>query len=515
MIAVTAYDDFPYDDFPFPETHPGHLGAVAALFGLRAAPPERCRVLELGCGLGANLLAMAVALPRSEFVGVDASARQIASGAADVAALGLRNVTLHAMDLRGVDARLGPFDYILCHGVYSWVPPEVQGAILGLCRALLAPLGVAFISYNTLPGWHLRGALRDVLLRETPADAPPAARVAAAREVLALLGHAPPADGARAWLRDELELLGRMSDAYLFHEHLAAENRAVYFRDFAQAAARAGLAYVADAHPWTMMPDRLGQDASAAIAARSRGLIETEQLLDHLDLRFFRRSLLCHREAPLERTLTWPRLRGLWLRAGLSKENDTAGGATGSGEASFSLGRGLSLSTSSRELGVALAALSEQYPGALPFDALCARALAGAGAAGDAAALDRLGKNLLGLALRGEIELDAWARPCAPRPGARPAATALARLEASRGRDGCTTLLHQRVAVDAFDRALLSRMDGSRDAEALAAGAAEEIAAGALSVEVEGEPRSDAEVLREITEQKLARLARAGFVLSG
>lgn len=512
---MTAYDDLPYDDFPFPETHPGHLGAVAALFGHRTAPPARCRVLELGCGLGANLLAMAVALPRSEFVGVDASARQIASGAADIAALGLRNVTLHAMDLRDIDARLGPFDYIVCHGVYSWVPPEVQEAILGLCRSLLSPLGVAFISYNTLPGWHLRGALRDIMLRETPADAPPAARATAAREVLALLGNAPPMDGARSWLHDELKLLLRMSDAYLFHEHLAADNRAVYFRDFARAAGRAGLGYVADAHPWTMMPDRFGQDAAATIAARSRGLIETEQLIDYLELRFFRRSLLCHREAPLDRTLTWPKLRGLWLRAAMSKEREETGETGGSGGASFSLGRGLSLSTSSPELGAALAALAEQYPACIAFDALCARALAEAGAAGDAGALDRLGKNLLGLALRGELELDAWERPCAPRPGPRPMTTALARLEASRGRDGCTTLLHRRVAVDAFDRALLARMDGSRSAEALAAGAAEEIAAGTLTVEVEGEPRSDAEVLREITEQKLARLARAGFVLAG
>ncbi|EYF02885.1 methyltransferase regulatory domain-containing protein [Chondromyces apiculatus] len=491
---------------------------MATLFGLSPAPPDRCRVLELGCGLGTNLLAMAVALPGSIFVGIDASARQIASGRAGVEALGLRNVALHAMDIRDVDARFGPFDYVVCHGVYSWVPPDVQAAILTLCRALLAPMGVAYLSYNTLPGWHLRGALRDLMLREIPAQGTPEARLAAAREVLGLLGHAPSLDGARAWLHEELRLLARMSDAYLFHEHLAAENRAVYFRDFARAAAQAGLAYLGDAHLWTMMPDRFGEAAAQAIAQRSRGLVDTEQHLDYLDLRFFRRTLLCHREAPLDRALSWRRLSGLWLRAALTEERTAEQGDTDNGtrgEASFSIGRGLSLSTTSAPLKAALSALAERYPAGMHFEALCARALAESGDARNAEAQDRLGRNLLGLVTRGEIAVDAWARPCTPAPGPRPATTALARLEAARGRDGCTTLLMERVAVDAFDRALLTRMDGAHTWEDLVAGALAEIAAGRLSVEVEGVPRDAPEVLREVTEQKLARLARAGLVVQG
>jgi methyltransferase-like protein len=286
----------------------------------------------------------------------------------------------------------------------------------------------------------------------------------------------------------------------------------VYFRDFACEAARAGLHYLGDAHLWTMMPDRLGAAAADAIAKRSRGLVDTEQLIDYLDLRFFRRSLLCQREVALERRLSWPRLRGLWLRAGLRPLSAAPEVRSGREEA-FAMERGTELSTSSPQLKAALSALAAAYPAGVRFEDLCAQAEAAAGANAGEEEPGRLGKNLLGLVTRGEIALDAWRRPCAASPPERPETTALARLEAARGREACTTLLHERAAVDAFDRALLSRMDGTRTREGLAAGAAEEIAAGRLEVCVEGTPRADAEALAEITEEKLRRLARAGLIL--
>jgi hypothetical protein len=74
-------------------THPDRLAATAALLGMRPAPVEGCRVLELGCANGRNLLPMALNLPGSDFVGVDLSARQIADGQAALAELVLANKT--------------------------------------------------------------------------------------------------------------------------------------------------------------------------------------------------------------------------------------------------------------------------------------------------------------------------------------------------------------------------------------------------------------------------------------
>src|SRR5262249_13699905 len=145
------------------QTHPDRLATVATLFGMRPAAVDCCRVLELGCAAGGNLIPMAQALPGSSFLGIDLSARQVAEGAKVVAALGLTNVALRRQRILDVDESWGTFDYILCHGVSSWVPAPVQDRILHICSANLAPAGVAYVSYNTYPGWHLSGMIRDMM----------------------------------------------------------------------------------------------------------------------------------------------------------------------------------------------------------------------------------------------------------------------------------------------------------------------------------------------------------------
>src|SRR5262245_55529309 len=152
-----SYDEVPYESHPFAQTHPDHLATVATLFGMRPAPVARCRVPELGCASGGNLIPMAEQLPQSQFLGVDLSARQVDDGRRVLGPLGLTNVELRHASILDVDDGYGPFDYVLCHGVYSWVPPAVQDKILDVCAHNLAPQGVGYISYNTYPGWHMRG----------------------------------------------------------------------------------------------------------------------------------------------------------------------------------------------------------------------------------------------------------------------------------------------------------------------------------------------------------------------
>ena len=127
---------------------------------------------------------MAVAAPGATFLGIDLSARQIETGEARRAALGLTNVTLRVADVAAFDAGAGTFDYVIAHGLYSWVPEPVAEAILALIGRLLAPGGVAFVSYNTYPGWHLRGLVRDLLVRNTAGAGSPAERIARARDLL-------------------------------------------------------------------------------------------------------------------------------------------------------------------------------------------------------------------------------------------------------------------------------------------------------------------------------------------
>ena len=172
-----------YPPRPFVQTHPDRLATLATLFGLRPAPPARCRVLELGCGVGGNLLPMAAALPDARFVGVDNAEVPIARARALAARLRLENVSFHRMGLEDYEPPEGAFDYVIAHGVYSWVPEPVREALLALCARALSRDGVAYISYNALPGGHLRQMLRAALAVHLGESETPGARIASAREL--------------------------------------------------------------------------------------------------------------------------------------------------------------------------------------------------------------------------------------------------------------------------------------------------------------------------------------------
>ena len=178
---ANSYDEIPYPAGAHPQTHPDHLAMIGTLFGMEPPSVKSCRVLELGCADGGNLIPMAENLPHAEFVGIDLSQRQVADGCALVEHLGLTNICVSNCSITDVDESFGQFDYILAHGVFSWVPHEVQECIFELCQQLLTPQGIAYISYNTYPGWRMRGMLRDMMLYHTRRFSDPHQQVQQAR----------------------------------------------------------------------------------------------------------------------------------------------------------------------------------------------------------------------------------------------------------------------------------------------------------------------------------------------
>src|SRR4029077_21071172 len=135
----TPYDIFSYRGFAYMDTHPARMVTMAALYGMNPTPVSSCRVLELGCGVGANVIPMAVQYPDSEFIGIDLSGRSIEVGSRAIAALGLRNITLRNASIMDIGADYVLFDYIIAHGVYSWVPADVRDKILAIFHDHLAP----------------------------------------------------------------------------------------------------------------------------------------------------------------------------------------------------------------------------------------------------------------------------------------------------------------------------------------------------------------------------------------
>jgi SAM-dependent methyltransferase len=370
--STTSYDEVPYADRVQPATHPDRLAVVATLYGMNPAPPDRCRVLELGCAGGANLIALAETLPGSRFVGIDLSPRQIAAGRQKVEALGLTNVELRAMSLVDIGEAFGRFDYILCHGVYSWVSAEVRDRILAVCSANLMPQGVAYVSYNCYPGWHARGAAREMMCYRACRFEDPRDRVREAREFLRFLASSvrEPQAGLSRSLAEEADLLDRLPDDYLYHEHLDEVNHPVYFHQFVDHAAAHGLQYLWESYVGELGGD-LPPEVIRAVRELASGLVEQQQYIDFLTGRRFRSSLLCHEGITLDRSMRPERMTRFQV-VGIGRPCSASPDIGSTASEVFQTSKGASMATNNPVFKAALTCLAERAPAALSFSELCA-----------------------------------------------------------------------------------------------------------------------------------------------
>lgn len=366
-----AYDETPYLSNALPQTAPGHLRAVAHLYGLDSAPPARARVLELGCAAGGNLIPFAAAHPDAQVIGIDLSAEQVNSGREVVQRLGLRNLDLRALSITDIDDSLGQFDYIICHGVFSWVPPVVREAILRVCRNNLAPEGIAFISYNVYPGWKTFDILRDAIQLNSFSAAAPAEKLEKAKEMLGLLQHGlSPNNPMREAIRQAAHTLSRQPDYYLFHEYLEMINSPCYFLEFIASIQQAGLAYVSDTQPEGSFPSNYGEATVAALAAMSVDADRAmrEQYLDFACGRQFRQSVLVRAERAgqiLERPEA-SHFSSMFISAQLLPQTEQD--RVHPSHRHYRTPANTGLATQEPSLIALIEALVEQWPAPIPFD---------------------------------------------------------------------------------------------------------------------------------------------------
>jgi len=512
QTRLAPVEDYFYEALPFVETHPDHLGALSVLFGLRDTAPEPFRFLEIGTATGGHLLPLAARYPQCRFVGIDRAEHSLSLAKARAEKADLGNVVLHLTDLREFEDERSSFDFIVCHGVYSWIPNDARIALRRLIRRHLAPTGVAYVSFNTLPGWHMRGAVRDMLRREVRGIESQAERVAHAREFLQFLGtNFPSEDPARTWILNELDILQQMSNDYLLGEHLVDHNQAEYFEDFARDMADEGLAFVSDAHVPLMFPERLGSEVAATIRARSTDFITTQQTLDLLELRCFRRAVLCRDDAALDRRVSAARLEHLAIASRLEPVDEKPDLSEGV-EVSFK-GRTGTIASDQVLLKAALVSMAAESPRGMMFERVVQNVAALLGQTDlDRESRARCARNLLGLYTKGAIDVWATERPIALGVAERPRAFSFARHQAREGLPFCTSLLHEAVQTDSFDRALIKRLDGTRSVFDAVSAVLEEAQAGIVSVEMNGAPCLDRAVFDEIAEQKLGLYVQRGLL---
>lgn len=444
-MPETSYDETPYPYDIRPATHIARLGTIARLLGRQVAPPGRCRVLEIGGGDGINLISMALAAPYSTFVSVDLSSHAVAQGRALLAELGLANVRVEAMDFRDLPGDEAPFDYIIAHGVYAWVPAEVREAMLAHVARLLSQRGVAMISYNAMPGCRPRQAIRDLLLDATNGVEDPVERLATAREALKFYVELWPKKAFAVSLKDEAQNLLNRPDGLLRHDELSDTYEPQLFSDVVARAEANKLAYLCDTQ-LALLAGALWQDddLQEQCLPRTKGdFLRFEQIRDFIETRSFRQSLFCLAGAPLERSFQATRTEGLYVDGYLEPME-----SSDDGEFAFKTIRGGEITTRDPRFAEALALLTRVYPRALPIE--------------DVVDDPMLVQALARLFVMGAVEFTTTPFPVGVA-GERPRAARLARLQALRGITGVTSLRHTLVAIeDAATRRLLSLLDGTR-----------------------------------------------------
>lgn len=467
-----GYDRIPYPTRAQPLIHPERLAALGMLYGLDPAPVASARVLELGCGDGTNLAAIAAAFPGSHCVGADLSAAAVARGREFARQCGLRNLVLHQTDVAADNAPDGPFDYILCHGLYAWVPEAARAGILRHCSHRLAPAGLALVSYDALPGACARQAVHSMLrwhVRElTNADE----QLTEARALAQFLVEATPEtdDVARA-LRTELCAALAKEPGFLYHDELAEHYAPVRFHDFIQAASQHGLQFVADADPAELIGLNLRKQTVQLLHALTADRVERQQYFDFLLGRRFHHTLLCRPECTVAEALQLDGLRHCWFSAQgrpTTPESLAAPGAL----ASFERPDGARLETDFLPGKLALAHLQATSPRRTSFEELqriVREQLARTGAADfwTAETLPALSRFLVE-ACGPKIATFHGATPeVCTRVGERPLAFPVARVQAANG-PAVTSAYHQMfVLEDRWSRELLARADGTRTSNQL------------------------------------------------
>lgn len=519
----TSYDDVPYQSQPYSQTHPDRLATLGRLFGLSPKPVTRCRVLELGCASGGNLIPMAYHLPESEFVGVDLSKRQVEMGQKVVQDLGLENVRLKHANIMDVDSSWGFFDYIIAHGVYSWVPDEIQEELLAISSHNLAPRGIAYVSYNTYPGWHMREMIRRMMLYHANQFDESSKRIEQARALMDFLVRSVPTEDSYygLLLKSELELIKRSRDWYLFHDHLEEVNEPVYFHQFIERAERLGLQYLGEAEFSTMLTSGFPEEVAETLTRISQHIIHTEQYMDFVRNRLFRQTLLCHKDLRLKRDLGADDVSGLLVASAGSPETEPVD-LTANVKQCFRTPGGARAETAVPLTKAALVVLRNSWPRALDLDTLTREAhllldrVDVSANAEDFRSKQLLAQDLLHCYSVNLLEFHTWQAGFVTALSEQPR---VSRLAAYLSRQGASPVnqRHETVNLDFVSQKVVAILDGTMDRAALVKHLGELVEEGTLVVRENGEPLKDARklrsALREVLEQALLKLAGAALLV--
>lgn len=478
MDESFVYDSVPYPYYTFPQTNPSRLAVMAAHCGMTPAPPDKCRVLELGCANGTNILSFAYIFPHSKFVGVDLSSEQIERAKKTADELGITNTTLIKQDLLNFDtSAAGKFDYIIAHGLYSWVPEAVRLRTLEIYRDCLAPQGVGLISYNAYPGSYFRDIARFAMKFHTEQIPEPSGKV---REGVRFLGFlkeaAKPLGPYGQILEQEYSRMVDREGENIFHDEFSDTNQPFYFYEFVKSIENYSLQYISECnagHRVNILPP----ESENFFPQLTESVLREEQYRDFILGRRFRSSLVCGKDIQLDRygcdVVRTSRMTTS-LRS-VSETPDLTDGVaeqfTAEGKPEVEIGHALTKA--------AVLYLSEAGMSSVGFDELILQAKAMLKIAPTDPideSVDRTSELLMQLYKAEAVMLDRFEVNAVFEARERPVASRFARWQISRGIKRITTLAGMNTVIDEdLIKLVMLLLDGSRDRAMLMEGILERV----------------------------------------
>jgi len=299
-VQQTIYSELGYKSMPFPYTTPATLEAYAALVGVSAPNPKTARVLELGATYGGNIISQALFNPDATFVGIELSQEQVEKGNEVIANAGLTNVSLIQSDIASIGSEIGTFDYIIAHGVYSWVDDGVKDALLRLIDEHLAEDGIAYVSYNTYPGWHTMEEVRQLMMfsNRDKTQFNHKEKVLHGKTIGSIVGSQilkyDNLKERNSKFLGALRSVMQKDEYYVGHDHLEPNNDPVYFYQFNDHLGAHNLVYLCDADLTLSMVRSFDADIADTLDKLAlNDHVAQEQYLDFILDTTFRKSIIC------------------------------------------------------------------------------------------------------------------------------------------------------------------------------------------------------------------------------
>src|SRR5262245_30793608 len=461
---------------------------------------------------------MAYGLPQSEFFGIDSAGRAIAKGKQIIDDLSLDNVRLQQVDLMEFAANDVTFDYIIAHGVYSWVPDPVRDRILATCSECLSQNGIAYVSYNAYPGGHIRDMVREMMLFHVRGASDAGQKIAQGRALLKFLASSKKEpDLYRELLEKELEHAVEYADGVFYHDDLNPLTRPIYFHRFVEHAAAHGLQFLGDAMFNEMQPEEYEPAVMTALRELDNDVLAREQYLDFLMGRRFRRTLLCRREVSLDHKIQLGAITNFYVVSEAQPMSPEPSVSSNDTE-EFRTHKGASIRTNHPLAKAALLHLSQHSPQSISFrDLLAAARRLAFSEKGENEDRVTLREILVRCFAAGVTELHVWAPSFVTYVSEHPIASPVARHQ-NRRMKRVTTLRHTGLELnDELSRNLIELLDGTRDFAALVEAMAAVVKAGKATLEAAGERVTDPTKVREMIAEGLPSalngLARAAVLV--